>query len=172
MKPYRQGQLDGLCGMYALVNAVDVLCGPLNRRSAQALFYDMLLFLERRGPLAHRCVDGIYLQDIASVLKHIVCSQYPIVRHKPFHNRPRVSMGRYLQTLNSFLALPDTIVFTAIQGQYNHWTLISAITEQRIQLYDADGMRYVLRSSCSMLHASDPKRHWLMPAHTYLLQRR
>ncbi|WP_292573951.1 hypothetical protein [Methylomonas sp.] len=101
MKPYRQGHLDGLCGVYALVNAVNKLCGPLNKREAQALFLDILEYLESRGPLAYRCVDGIYIQDIASILKHVVCEYYPILRYKPSHTRPRISLSLYLQSLIS-----------------------------------------------------------------------
>lgn len=171
-KPYRQGQLDGLCGVYALINAVNVLCGPLTMRQSQALFRDILLFLESRGPLADRCVDGLYIQQIASVLKHVVCQQYPIIRFKPFHRCPRVGIHRYLQTLEDFLSVPNRVVFTAIEGHYSHWTLISRITEHTLQVYDSDAMHCLLKSSCSMIHQQDAKRHWLLPAHTYLLQRK
>lgn len=171
-KPYRQGQLDGLCGVYALINAVDVLCGPLNKRQAQALFLDILSFLESRGSLAERCVHGVAIHDIAAILKHVICSRYPIVRSKPFHRCKRVDLALYLQSLTAFLAHPRTVAFVAIEGHYNHWTLVSNVTDKSIVLHDSDQMHFLLRSSCSMQHAQDQKRHWLLPTHTYLLKRK
>lgn len=171
-KPYRQGQLDGLCGLYALINAVNVLCGPLTTRQARALFLDILSFLESRGPIAERCVHGVAIHDIAAILKHVICARYPIVRRKPFHRCKRVDSALYLQTLSDFLAHPRTIAFVAIEGYYNHWTLISAITDKSIVLHDSDAMHFLLKSSCSMPHEKDQKRHWLLPTFSYLLQRK
>ena len=64
-KPYQQGDLDGLCGVYALVNAVDYLCGPLSHRKARQLFQQILTHLEARAPLASRCTHGIVINEIA-----------------------------------------------------------------------------------------------------------
>ena len=36
IKPYRQGQLDGLCGTYALVNALRLLCPRLGEDACEA----------------------------------------------------------------------------------------------------------------------------------------
>jgi hypothetical protein len=171
LKPFQQGRLDGLCGVYALINAVHMLCGPLSKRHAQSLLRDILSFLESRGPLAVRCVEGIVIHDVAAILKHVICVRYPIVRSKPFHRRPNVDKAIYLQTLAEFLTAERTIVFSGIDGQYSHWTLIHKITEQTLQLYDSDGMRFLLKSRCSMVNDVDTQRHRLLPTHTYLLQR-
>ena len=37
-KPYRQGDLDGLCGIYAIINAVSFLCPEMDRETARDLF--------------------------------------------------------------------------------------------------------------------------------------
>lgn len=171
-KPYRQGQLDGLCGVYAMVNAVDVLCGPISKRHAKALFLDILRFLESRGPLAERCTQGIVIHDMAAILNYVVCQQYPIQRSKPFHHRPHVDKQQYLATLAQFLQQPQTIVFAGLEGYLNHWTLIEGITDKTLKTYDSDGIRFLLQRSCSMLHDDEPKLHWLMPTHTYLLKRK
>ncbi|OAI07031.1 hypothetical protein A1353_08390 [Methylomonas methanica] len=171
-KPYRQGQLDGLCGVYAMVNAVDVLCGPISKRHAKSLFLEILAFLESRGPIAEQCTYGIVVQDMAAILKHVICKQYPIQRSKPFHGRPTVDKQHYLQTLDDFLQQPQTVVLTCIEGYLNHWTLIERITDKALHCYDSYGIRFLLQRSCSMLHDEDEKLHRLMPTHTYLLKRK
>lgn len=169
-KPYQQGDLDGLCGVYALINAVDYLCGPLSRSQARRLFKQILVHLETKAPLASRCTHGIVINDIAGILKYIVCKQYPIQRFKPFHRQPGVNKQLYLQTLTEFLQQPNSIVFLALEGYHGHWTLVYRITDKKLLIYDSSEIRYVLLRSCSMISDRIEKRHWLMPAHTYLLK--
>src|SRR3954466_3937982 len=38
LKPYRQGQLDGLCGVYALINALRLLCPRLDEDACERAF--------------------------------------------------------------------------------------------------------------------------------------
>lgn len=170
--PYQQGQLDGLCGVYALVNAVDYLCGPLSTKEAQQLFFAILKHLEDKPPLARRCCDGLVINDLAGVLNSVVCKHYPIKRYKPFHRQPGIDKTRYLQSLQTFLHQPNTLVLLALEGYYSHWTLIHRITDKTLRTYDSSGMRYVLKSSCSMVSDLPKKRHWLLPTHTYVLMRR
>ena len=169
-KPYQQGDLDGLCGVYALVNAVDYLCGPLSKKSARRLFHQILTHLEDKGPLASRCIEGIMINDIASILKTVICPHYPIRRYKPFHRYPRVNQHHYLKTLREFLAQPNTIVLIAIECQYNHWTLVHHMTDKTMQTWDSSDLHYLLLSHCSMIDDALEKRHWLMPVFTYFLK--
>ena len=41
-QPYRQGDLDGLCGVYSVVNAVRILCPELDQDGAEWLFAHLL----------------------------------------------------------------------------------------------------------------------------------
>src|SRR3712207_4404911 len=38
LKPYRQGRLDGLCGVYTLINALRLLCPRLDEDDCEAVF--------------------------------------------------------------------------------------------------------------------------------------
>jgi hypothetical protein len=46
--PYRQGDLDGLCGVYALVNAVKLVVGPVSLEQGLGLVEDCLVNLSQR----------------------------------------------------------------------------------------------------------------------------
>jgi hypothetical protein len=168
-KPYRQGTLDSLCGVYALVNAVDYLCGPLTSFQSRKLFRQILLHLDAKGSFVSHCTEGIMINEIASILKYVVCKQYPIKRYKPFHRQPGVNKQHYIETLRQFLAQPNTIVLLVLEGYLGHWTLVQQITDKKLVTYDSLEIRYVLRSSCSMVNDLPEKRHWLMPTNTYLL---
>ena len=180
-KPFQQGHLDGLCGVYALVNAVHLLCG-LTHEQAQALFLACLSTLDQRGSLARHCVAGLSIHDMTLILKRVICNGYPIVRSKPFHRQPHVDEHLFLQAITEFLEHPHTVVLTSIGGLHDHWTLFSRITPHTIQLYDSGGLNYLLTRSCSCgsgnnsssssIKTDKPKRHQLLPTHTYFLQRR
>src|SRR3954466_6718773 len=51
---YRQGQLDGLCGVYALINSLRLLCPRLDEEACEAAFYALIRARARQtaSPLA------------------------------------------------------------------------------------------------------------------------
>ena len=120
------------------------------------LFQQILTHLEARAPLASRCTHGIVINEIAGILKFVICQHYPIQRYKPFHRQPWVNKQRYLQTLREFLQQPNTIVLLALEGYHGHWTLVHQITDKTLMTYDSSEIRYVLINSCSMIN--DPGR--------------
>ncbi len=171
-KAYYQGDLDGLCGVYAIINAVDVLCGPLDMDHAQSLFKQILRYLSTQVPIAERLSDGLTLNDVAGIINRVVCRSYPIQRSKPFHGQASVSLSRYWATLQTALIQPHTVVLMGIAGRYNHWTVIQRITDKSLILKDSGRMRYLHRRHCSVFNAlGNNNRHWLLPTNTYLLQR-
>ena len=48
-QPYRQGDLDGLCGVYSIVNAVRALCPELDQDGAEWLFAHLMQALSKQG---------------------------------------------------------------------------------------------------------------------------
>src|SRR3954447_13054427 len=54
LTPYRQGRLDGLCGTYALVNALRLLCPRLDEDACERVFCALVKARTRQtaSPLA------------------------------------------------------------------------------------------------------------------------
>src|SRR5688572_29539520 len=48
LKPYRQGRLDGLCGVYSLINALRLLCPRLGEDDCERAFCVLIRALERQ----------------------------------------------------------------------------------------------------------------------------
>ena len=48
IKPMRQGDLDGLCGVYSIINAIRWLCPALSEQRAQELFNVLIDMREKR----------------------------------------------------------------------------------------------------------------------------
>src|SRR3954470_7900897 len=49
IRPYRQGRLDSLCGLYALINALRLLCPRLDEDDCERAFRVLLRSLDRQG---------------------------------------------------------------------------------------------------------------------------
>src|SRR5258708_3597437 len=82
LAPYRQGHLDGLCGVYSIVNAVrfalrsvDHTCRTsrcprhLSRREAELLFAALVRSLVSSRHRARVIVDGIDFMQLATLLR-------------------------------------------------------------------------------------------------------
>src|SRR3954452_11468165 len=54
LRPYQQGRLDGLCGIYALINSLRLLCPRLNEDACEAAFCALIRARTRQtaSPLA------------------------------------------------------------------------------------------------------------------------
>jgi len=54
LNPYRQGRLDGLCGVYALINALRLLCPRLDEDTCERVFCALIRARARQkcSPLA------------------------------------------------------------------------------------------------------------------------
>src|SRR3954462_15488011 len=54
LNPYRQGRLDGLCGLYALINTLRLLCPRLDEDACERVFCALIKARARQtaSPLA------------------------------------------------------------------------------------------------------------------------
>lgn len=59
MKPYLQGNLDGLCGVYSLINAARLVGGPKGKRNSQRLLHACLAALKEKMDLAQAVSHGL-----------------------------------------------------------------------------------------------------------------
>lgn len=169
-RPFNQGDLDGLCGVYAVINAVDCLCGPLSASEARYLFKHIVRYLNTRVVIAERLSEGFTQPEIAGVLKHIVCRRYSIRRYKPFHLRPDVGLDDYWYSLQAAFDQSPSVALIGMSGRHHHWTLVKRVTAKTLILKDSSGLRYLARRHCSLFNDFDGnKPHWLMPSHTYIL---
>ena len=83
-KPFQQGGLDSLCGIYCLVNVVHYLYGPLNKHKAQKLLVESISHLNHRYDATVRIMEGTGTTEIACALDNVVAKRYHFHRRMPF----------------------------------------------------------------------------------------
>ena len=83
-KPCQQGNLDGLCGLYALVNALRCLCPKADQAACERVFAVLIRALGRhhRSPLAviHRGLNRYELLRLAEAWQRFAAREFGITR--------------------------------------------------------------------------------------------
>jgi hypothetical protein len=167
--PFQQGGLDSLCGLYSIINAERII----NRSSddeTQHLFDDLVHFLSRRGLLSKVLVGGIIHVQMLLILDKVIGKQRISSVEIPWRGVPNPDLTTFWVSMESFLdGTPGRSIILGLQGYHDHWTVIEAITDKTILLYDSSLIKRLARSHCTTTHTTNTRKHKLLPAQTYFL---
>lgn len=170
MKPLQQGQLDGLCGIYAVINAVNYVHGALRKPANTALFEACLQYLSSRRCLIERITGyGTEGNELNHLLK-IANQYYPLGYSTPFRQRRTIDFEDYWQHCQQFLQQSHSIILINLSGSYAHWTLIERMTHSTLYLRDSSGLKYIHKRHCQLPGLLPHRTHVLDPKHTYFLR--
>ena len=173
IQPFQQGQLDGLCGIYSIINATKLI-NRLSEERGEELMEEAVLALERKGkPASKFIVDGITIADMAHILRTVICPQFNIVRSKPFHKQPDIPLTTFWQAMSDFLAAGESrSIITCLEWQeHGHWSVVRQVGEKRLLLYDSSERVFVNRSQCSTVELTSQTPVLLLPSVTYFLEK-
>jgi hypothetical protein len=166
-KPFEQGDLDGLCGVYTVVNAVRLATHPHRRlrvADCRELFAALLAELADEGRLRGFVAAGLGPRVLARLLRR--AGRWLRKRHglalevrRPFAKRDQPGPEKCLRALAEHLARPGT---AAIVGSDEHWTVVRGVTPRRLLLADSDGRRHFATAMVSAAAGSgSASRPWL-----------
>lgn len=164
MHVFRQGDLDGLCGAYSVVNAARVVAG-LDAEQSATLFETIVRYVGD----ARRVTAGIGRGLMDDILRDIGSTYLPS-RYMPFRNRAGVPLPVFWDTVSDFLAEnPTRAAILCIDTPTAHWTTAVRLTDRRMQLVDSDGLNGLRRSRCTTGPATAARPFRIWPTHTYLI---
>ncbi len=162
INPSLQGDLDGLCGAYSLVN---VMAWIFDKRvSKRKLFQTILEEYSERWDLYDWIINGIDSQHMNYLvnkvfLNGIYHNRFPLNIYRPFIKKVDLTIGDVFNSIDAFLLryeLNDRAVLIANQ---EHWSVIINSTGHNIYFLDScsairskkrtyglkgDGKRYTL----------------------------
>jgi len=152
--PFQQGELDGFCGLYSIINAVAVAVHwrpgdggrsllPLRRfddRQAHQLFDGLSHRLLKLGVLS-TLDPSLSAAVLAKLLRwtdeHLREHQgIGLIWSKPFHKRKDAAKATIAKCIRRHLGAPHTAV---IVGYHDHWSVISSVSSKRFRLADSGG---------------------------------
>ncbi len=172
-RAYQQGDLDGLCGIYAIVNA---LCHVLHLRDEQCqkLFEKLLEALGQDSPRLHEpLLRGIRFQQLKRLVTAV--SRCRLEGQKLTFDARRLQLKRQQRTLpNLWTALdeevgPTCVAIIGLAGIMDHWCVVFRVTPKTLWLLDSSGQTRIYRSRCTV--RSSRTRYCLEAGEILLIKR-
>src|SRR4051794_10832705 len=155
LKPYRQGRLDGLCGVYALINALRLLCPRLDEDACEAVFCALIKARTRQAasPLAV-IADGLSRRELLKLIdpwqrfvREELGIRLTVTRLKVSELSLRGIWQGLCQALDS-----KSVAILGLDGIERHWTVAYAATPRTLRVADSSGLRTIVRSQCTVGH--------------------
>ena len=175
-RPYRQGDLDGLCGVYSIINAVRVLCPELDQEGAEWLFAQLMWSLEDLGVnLPTAVASGIGRVELGRLIRAAtayVAEELEIqltVRRLPKALRLTSNLAELWHAFEASLS-PECVAIIGVAGIHSHWTIAAQITAKQVKLYDSGRIAILRRGHCTVGRAVN--RHGIPPKHVFLIARK
>jgi hypothetical protein len=177
LKPFQQGGLDGLCGVYAVINAVRLAAWPLRRISAkhsEALFALLAADLDRDGHLVKVLTRGTHAYLVSRMLNQAdrwLANKLNLrLRfYRPFYNRPRAVSRSVVRVISDHMMAPQTTALIVLTGRYHHWSVVQAATPAFLILFDSDGIHRVRRRARAAARSDFCKTIGIVPRDLYLI---
>lgn len=155
LKPWRQGELDCLCGLYGILQGLRLAVAdnaPLSKAQSTELFAAGVEFLHRKNGFHEAALAGLKARRrlaLAIHLARVVSNTHcPVVVE-----RPDYAAWGSIDDLFGWIeqSLSDgKPVMAALMGGLNHFTVIAGSSATRLELFDSDGLRFVRKSSCGL----------------------
>ena len=132
LEPFRQGRLDGLCGVYSVINALRLAVWPahrLSRESCKDLFRLLTSELAARSKLHDVLTGGSRHRLVAALLREAdswLRDEYEIRLHyrRPYRAQASVRPSAIAATLARHLATGQASVIAGLTGSIEHWTVV------------------------------------------------
>ena len=174
-KPFRQGDLDGLCGIYSTVNSVRALCPEIDNNDASYLFDHLIQQLPVAGANAPVAIaNGIGTGELGRLLAkaiRYVAAEHDIalgVARLPKALRGTADIKRLWSALADAVS-PTCVAVIGLSGKHDHWTVAAQVTPEQMYLYDSGEMSLLRRRHCTLRKSH--KRTSIGAAHMFLITR-
>ncbi len=164
--PYHQGRFDNLCGLYSVLNAIQLAQWPMLERNAhrsRLLFQHGIAALEHQGLLHSVIKHGMddatwaWLTDRllaeARRLSGITLHRVPILR-----KTKRSDLDGALVLIDRHTRIGEPVL-VELAGSYQHYTTIVGINNNRLLLFDSYGYHWISAASCELGHRYSSARH-------------
>jgi hypothetical protein len=144
LRPFRQGQLDSLCGVYSVVNAVRLVMQQHQRMTnaqSGALFATLIADLAAKDLLEAVVANGAGLGGVARCVRHArmwLREEYGVelAVERPFTGQRRNWPTPPLTILRDHLQEPGR---AAIVCTFFHWTVAHAVSRSTLRIFDSSG---------------------------------
>lgn len=148
--------MDGLCGVYATINAVKLISDKLSAEKWQEIFLKILKLQIKQRKTVVFLILGLNETNVARILQKIISPKFDITYSRPFETRKKVSMDNYWHHIHAFLNGQDgrSAIICYETKNKSHWTAVAYISLNRLYLFDSAGKKAINRKQCTTTEIS------------------
>lgn len=176
LEPFYQGDLSQLCGLYSILNAVQLALHPEQLAPAhrERLFVDGVACLARQRKLRRALCVGIEEEvwpELGRAVFATVADQFGVqFRLRRILTGPaRSNRAQALQTIAATIDQQQPVL-VCMDGELDHYTVISGYSQKRLRLFDSLGLRWLSIDGVAV-GVDKNRRHWMAPASTFAVVR-
>jgi hypothetical protein len=162
----QQGKLDGLCGLYSVLNCLDYLCGPFDESYHNKLFSTLV---KKQPEIFPACVyEGTEKSHVLKWLKigsRTLGKKIDVV--PAYETRYFTSNAEYWREMQVLTRGRDVCAILGLGEPWNHWTVLTHIKNNRVNFLDS----YGIKSRSISWFGNGAKQTQLLTHETLLVQR-
>ena len=140
LAPYAQGELDSLCGLYSIINAIRLVRypeAPVSAAKSRSLFEAGIEFLRQNDSLYPALVNGINIRRwklLAALLaEQAGTAKWSIVVDA---TKSRASPRAIMRWIDEGIA-NGSVMLLHLGRRHQHYTVIAGVTPHNIMLFDS-----------------------------------
>ena len=155
IEPFRQGELDRLCGIYSILNAIHIGLGShtvLRSREACCNFRLAIGYLADRKTALDSLTNGMAMWRALGLAKFLTSSLSDQSRRLDVETPPtslNVAIEHLMDWIEESLALAMPVV-VKLEGEFRHYSVIAGIDRSRLYLFDSGELRSIRRKDCAV----------------------
>jgi hypothetical protein len=177
MNSYRQGDLDGLCGLYSVINASRLVVGEMRLPKSSELFHSCIRKIESKCSLPEVVCYGFGQNIMIALLRDVIMPVLPIRYSRPFCRAKDIPIDEYWTACKNFLdgAQNRAVIlsyYTNWDYYLGHWTVVSGASEKRMVLFDSWNRKILVRRHCTTAQHSAEHSTFIVPTPTFFISHR
>jgi hypothetical protein len=155
MDPYCQGDLDGLCGLYAIINALCALSPEIDEDIALGMFSHLARHMQGRlkepMPVIAYGIGSTSLRLLLDrAIRYLHKTMGVEIEVTGFAIAKRNLELRKLWRLVAQQLDGEQVAIVLIRGVHQHWTVAYDATETTLRLIDSNERKVLVRSRCTL----------------------
>jgi hypothetical protein len=147
--PHQKGAMDGLCGVYSIINAMKIVRADFLNES-KVLFESIIDHLTEKRNLNEIIKNGMTIGILYNIINDLIPRGIP--RSRPFLNRD-ATLSEVWGEIQTHLEEPATgigAVILALQGKHDHWTVVRKVVNDTLILEDSNGLFKLSRDKITL----------------------
>jgi hypothetical protein len=158
LKPFAQGKLDCLCGLYSIINAMRLLrqpIAPISEVASRRLFEAGTASLLRKGLLDAALVDGMVIRhwkQLAALLaRQASTNAFDVTVETPAKSGEKLSADSIERWLVESLAEGKPVLLH-LGRKHQHYTVVAGIDLHFISVFDSWDLVRIKRAGFALRH--------------------